>query len=162
MLKKKLNIGCGQTVTQEYLNYDNSFSLRISKFPLVFKILVSLGLLDWRQRDFIQFATNKDIMYADARRRIPLPDNSVEVLYTSHMIEHLDRVEIKAFFKEAKRVLISGGIIRIAFPDLKIRITQYNDKGDADAFMESTCLARNNLKELRERLRFLLIVNWPF
>ena len=94
---KRCNIGCGQTPTQGWLNFDNSLSLRLSAFPLIVRILDKLGFLDWRQKAFIQFASNNDIMYADATKKIPLPDKSVEILYTSHMAEHLDRAEIKAF-----------------------------------------------------------------
>lgn len=154
---KRCNIGCGQTPTQGWLNYDNSLSLRLSKFPLIVQILDKLGFLHERQKDFIQFARNHDIIYADAARKIPLPDKSLEVLYTSHMIEHLDCEEIKVFLKEVRRVLISNGIIRIGFPDLKMIIASYNDKGDADIFMEKTGLARSNPRRLRDHLKFLLI-----
>lgn len=154
---KRCNIGCGQTPTQGWLNYDNSLSLCLSKVPFIIRVLDKLGFLHWRQKAFIRFASNNNIKYANATRKIPLPDKSVEILYTSHMVEHLGRAEIKAFLKEAERVLISGGIIRIAFPDLRLMITQYNEKSDADVFMESTGLARINLKGLRERLKFLFL-----
>ena len=151
------NIGCGQTSTPGWLNYDNSLSLRLSTHPLIVRILDKIGFLDERQKEYIKFAQNNDIMYADATKKIPLPDKSVEVLYTSHMVEHLDREEIEAFLKEARRVLISGGVIRIAFPDLRLRIAHYNEGGDADVFMEGTGLARTNPRGLRERLKFLLL-----
>lgn len=43
----------------------------------------------------------------------------LEVLCTSHMVEHLDRDEVISFLKEACRILAPNGIIRIVVPDLK-------------------------------------------
>ena len=38
---------------------------------------------------------------------------SADVLYSSHMIEHLNQTEMRLFLKEARRCLVSGGIIRL-------------------------------------------------
>lgn len=108
-----MNIGCGQAPTPGWTNYDNSVSIRIAKYPLLVAVAERLGLLGEGPKGFVSFAKDSDIIWADAARRIPLPDNSVEVLYTSHMVEHLDREEAKRFMQEAYRVLTPNGIIRI-------------------------------------------------
>jgi len=96
-------------------------------------------------------------MWADATKGIPLPDNSVEVLYTSHMVEHLDRDEIRTFLKEAIRVLIPLGIIRIVVPDLEIFARQYIADGDADIFMRKTHLGRQKPKTFRDKVQYVLV-----
>ena len=154
---KRSNIGCGQTPTPGWLNFDNSLSVHLSKFPLMAKVLEMLNLLGKDQKDYILFAKHNDIIWANVIKHIPLPDNSIEVLYTSHMLEHLDREEASLFLHEAYRVLEPKGIIRIAIPDLAKLINQYIIDGNADIFIDKTFLAFPRPKTLIERIRFLII-----
>src|SRR5437879_6530936 len=138
----RVNIGCGPTPTPGWLNFDNSLSVRLAKYPLLGPILESLGLLDEGQERLISAARNSAIRWADATKRIPLPDQSVEVLYASHMVEHLDRTAVRRFLQEACRVLAQNGVIRIVIPDLRKLVDQYTAEGNADVFMERTLLTR--------------------
>ncbi len=156
---KRVNIGCGQAPTPGWINYDNSMSIRIAKYPLLVIIAERLGLLGEGPKHFVSFAKDSDIIWADAARRIPLPDNSVEVLYTSHMVEHLDREEAKGFMQEAYRVLAPNGIIRIAIPDLRKLVSQYITEGNADSFIEKTLLTRQRRQSVLDRLRYLIVGN---
>ena len=131
----RINIGCGQTPTQGWMNFDNSLSLRLARVPFLPEFLVKLKLLESSQYQFIRFARENDIAYGDATKGLPPQDETVDVLYSSHMLEHLDRNEASMFLKEAFRVLRPGGVIRIAVPDLKKQVKKYNEEGDADAFI---------------------------
>ena len=51
-------------------------------------------------------------------RLLPFEDNSVEEIYTSHVIEHFDFKEVFEVLKEWKRVLKEGGKLVIETPDL--------------------------------------------
>jgi SAM-dependent methyltransferase len=152
----RVNIGCGQTPTPGWHNYDNSMSVRIAKHPLLTYALDKCGMLKKGQIDFIHFIRLNNIRLADATKYIPVPDNSVEVLYSSHMVEHLDREEVKSFLSEARRILSTNGIIRIAVPDLRILVEHYIGDGDADSFIEKTGLGRKTARSLVERIRLLL------
>lgn len=153
----QINIGCGQTPTKGWLNYDNSFSLRLSKFPALVNILARIGLINQSQNAFIQFSRIHSIEYGDATKGLPLDDNSVDVLYSSHMLEHLDRHEASKFLNEAIRVLCSGGIIRLVLPDLQKMAQKYIETGDADAFVSSTHLTQPRPRTLAQRIRILLV-----
>jgi len=48
------------------------------------------------------------------------PDNSVDVVYTEHVLEHLEFTDAVLFFKEAFRVLKPGGIIRTVCPFIDV------------------------------------------
>ena len=87
----KINFGCGQTPTKEWRNFDNSFSLRLAKVPMLAYLLHSLGIIGKSLYEFIKFARENRIEHGDARKRMPLKNDSCEVVYTSHMLEHLDR-----------------------------------------------------------------------
>jgi predicted SAM-dependent methyltransferase len=54
----------------------------------------------------------------DSRKRLPFADDSVEMIFTEHFLEHLDYTEeIPYFMSECHRVLAPGGTIRIVVPD---------------------------------------------
>lgn len=154
---ERINIGCGQKPTKGWRNFDNSFSLRLAKIPFLPTILYKLGFLEVSQHQFIKFASENKIEYGDATKGLPLKKDSCEAIYSSHMLEHLDRNEVKKFLKESYRILCPNGIIRIAVPDLKKQVAQYNATGDADAFVESThmCVARPT--SLAQKIMFLLV-----
>jgi predicted SAM-dependent methyltransferase len=64
----------------------------------------------------------------DLSRGIPLPDSSCDVVYHSHLVEHLRPEDARRFMKECYRVLKAGGILRVATPDLERICRLYLDK----------------------------------
>lgn len=132
----RVNIGCGKTPIEGWHNYDNSLSVLLSKIPLALPILETLRLLKKEQKEFIIFCKNSHIKWADATRKIPERSRSVDVLYSSHMLEHLDSKETSLFLKEVLRVLKSKGIVRLAVPDLHVHVQTYLKTEDADEFIK--------------------------
>lgn len=62
-------------------------------------------------------------------------DNSVDLIYASHVFEYFDRDEAKEVLKEWLRVLKPGGILRLAVPDFEACSKLYNQgKYDLDTF----------------------------
>lgn len=153
----RLNVGCGQSPTPGWTNYDNSPRARIAHVPLVLSLAERFGLLTTQQRDFMRVARAHAVRYANAVRRIPAPDQSVEVLYTSHMVEHLDPEEAKQFLREARRVLVRGGIIRVAVPNVRYHVDQYVADGDADGFLARLHLTRARPKTWMGKAAYLLV-----
>lgn len=153
----RINVGCGMTPTVGWLNFDNSFSLKLSKSPKLSTILYKANLINRSQMEYIQFCHTTDVEWADVTRKIPIPKNSSEVLYSSHMLEHLDREEAMVFLQEAKRVLAAGGIIRLALPDIEKRVKSYVDDADADLFVASTNMCVPRARSLSQRLRILVV-----
>jgi len=69
-------------------------------------------------------------IYLNAARRLPLPDNTLDVIFTEQFIEHLSQQDALNFLREAWRVLKPGGIIRQSTPDLGKLIGVYEDRHD--------------------------------
>lgn len=153
----RINIGCGMTPTAGWQNFDNSFSLKLSKYPTIANLLSKAKLINRPEIDYIRFCQKNSIKWADATQNIPLPDESVELVYSSHMIEHLDRDEASRFLNEAKRILKSGGIIRLAVPDIKKKVEAYLFNNDADAFIESTYMCIPRPRSAAQKLRMALV-----
>jgi len=67
----------------------------------------------------LNIAPGPDVDFlGDCRTLTQFDDNSVERIYASHVYEHLGYQELDPALREAKRVLIPGGLIQISVPDL--------------------------------------------
>ena len=157
MMSMRINIGCGQTPTEGWANFDASPSVKLAQRPAIASALGRFGLLHQSQVDNISFCQKHEIRFADATRRIPVPDETADALYSSHMLEHLDRREARQFLAEARRVLKPGGVIRLAVPDVRLVAEAYVREGDANQFIEATLLYRDRPRSFRERVQYHLV-----
>ncbi len=147
-----INIGCGQHPTTGWINFDNSPSVRLARMPRLARVLRLLGALSPENMRFIEFARRHQIRWADATRRIPVPDRSVDAIYSSHMISYLDQPRITRFLAEARRVLKPGGVIRLADHDFDAIIVRYLQHHDAARFGEGTFYAFGDLRRSRRAI----------
>jgi SAM-dependent methyltransferase len=152
----RVNVGCGATPTRGWLNLDGSLTVRLARVPGLIPAAHRLGLVTKQQLAFTRVVQEAGIRPANAARRLPLSNSSVEVLYTSHMVEHLTRVEARRFLAEAFRVLRPGGFIRVAVPNLGLYVARYLDSTDADAFIEGTLLGIDAPRGPLQRVKSLL------
>jgi len=65
------------------------------------------------------------IKYHNIKILYPFEDNSVDLIYASHVIEYFDREEIISILTEWKRVLKPGGILRLAVPNFYMMASLY-------------------------------------
>jgi predicted SAM-dependent methyltransferase len=155
----RINVGCGQSPTEGWLNFDNSLSLRICRIPLLSHIFLKARVINDEQFAFIKYAKTHKINYADIIKGLPINDNSVEVLYSSHMLEHLTPREASIFLTEAKRILCSNGIIRLVVPDLFKLPQEYMLTLEADKFITGTLLSQDKPNTFLQKLTNLIIGN---
>jgi len=121
---KKVNLGCGTTVLEDWINIDGSFNAYISKFPLIRNFLFKIGLIP---SDIYDITWPHNIIVRDVRKKFPFKDDSIDYIYSSHLIEHLTKDQANKMLEECFRVLKIGGLIRIATPDLEILTRKYID-----------------------------------
>jgi len=149
----KINVGCGTTPTDGWVNFDNSPIVRMSRSRLLVQVLSRTRFLPEPSLAFLQHADRANIRFANASLRLPCPDHSVEAIYSSHMVEHLDRREARKFLLEARRVLFPEGIIRIAVPDLSRLVDNYLATRDADEFISKTHMGQDRPVKISSRLK---------
>lgn len=77
----------------------------------------------WTNIDIVR--TGPSVVAHDLSTSIPLPDASCDVVYHSHVLEHLKRADAQFFMRECFRVLKPGGFLRVAVPDLEQICRQY-------------------------------------
>jgi len=57
-------------------------------------------------------------------------DNSIELIYASHVLEHFGRLEYKDVLKEWFRVLKPNGILRVSVPSFESVVEYYKNHDD--------------------------------
>ena len=75
-----------------------------------------------------------DVLNHNVNQGLPFEDSSVEVIFSSHFIEHLTFEEGLNFIKECYRVLKPNGILRIVCPDIMIWIDKVHTAKDVEFF----------------------------
>ena len=115
---KILNLGCGDKACAlpEVVNIDWSMRLRLRR-SRVLRSMAPFLMSSERLERLRSMPAN--ILAHDLAKGIPFPDGSVDVVYHSHVLEHLDREDARTFLTETRRVLRAGGIQRIVVPDLE-------------------------------------------
>lgn len=93
---KYLNIGCGFT-------YSN--------------------LPEWVNMDFIK--TGEEVIAHNLLSGIPFNDDSFELVYHSHVLEHFSKTDGEKLLLECFRVLKPKGVLRIAVPNLENIVREY-------------------------------------
>lgn len=63
---------------------------------------------------------------------IPLPDESADLIYASHVLEHFGRYEYREVLAEWFRVLSPNGVLRLSVPDFAACAALYYESGFAD------------------------------
>lgn len=62
--------------------------------------------------------------------RLPfIPDDSVELIYACHVLEHFKRSQVREVLLEWRRVLRPGGVLRLAVPDFAALCEVYQVTG---------------------------------
>ena len=78
---------------------------------------------DWINVNFT--STGPGVIAANLLAGLPFPDASFDIVYHSHLLEHIPKPLVSGFLKECRRVLKPGGIIRVVVPDLEAMTRSY-------------------------------------
>ncbi len=93
------------------------------------KTYLNIGCGDKKIPGFINIDTLPSAdLRLDVTKGLPFENNSVDVIFNEHFIEHLSQGQGVKFFRDCRRVLKPGGRIRIATPDLDFEVERYQNK----------------------------------
>ena len=78
---------------------------------------------NWTNVDFR--STGEGVIAHNLTEGLPFENNSFDVVYHSHLLEHFPKSHALFFLNQCFRVLKSGGIIRVVVPDLEQIVKLY-------------------------------------
>ena len=136
--QKIINLGCGLHCLSNWVNVDGSLTALLgTKYTAINKFLYKIaGSSQYYAFDeFNDVIKNKKLYWYDLAYGVPFKSNSVDVVFTSHFLEHLDKEKGINFLEEIFRVLKDGGLLRIIVPDLDTAFRMYNE-GNVDKMQD--------------------------
>jgi predicted SAM-dependent methyltransferase len=72
---------------------------------------------DWENIDMHPYGAG--VRVHDLTKRTPYGDETFDVVYHSHVLEHFPKKQALSFLQECRRILKSGGVVRVVVPDLE-------------------------------------------
>ncbi len=117
-----LNLGCGTKTSDQCVNIDWSLYTVLKKNPVLRSM--AWPFLNRVRRDRLS-ALSKNSVSHNLKNGIPFGNDTVDTVYHSHLMEHIDRCDIDLFLSEIHRVLKPAGIHRICVPDLEQLVSAY-------------------------------------
>lgn len=119
-----LNLGSSARVAPGWTNVDRSWLLRLARWPRLASGLHRVGIVsDLRYERLCHL--DPDVVCWNLERGVPFPDETFDVVYHSHVLEHLDREDAPGLLRECLRVLRPGGALRVVVPDLEQLARRY-------------------------------------
>ena len=89
---------------------------------------LNLGCGNRHHPDFVNMdivSNHPSVIAHNILKGIPFNDNSLSLVYHSHVLEHFDKIKGEWFIRECFRVIEPDGFIRIAVPDLEKIVRKY-------------------------------------
>jgi len=122
----KLHLGAFNQSIKGWYNTDITPHIKIAKIPLLPFILYKLKLMTTER--FLEHKQGmfNDLHYLDLTKPLPYSSDSVEAIFSSHVLEHLFMDEVEKLIPEMFRILKPGGVCRIVVPDLEKIVSLYN------------------------------------
>jgi len=132
----KLHLGCFNQPVDGWHNTDITPHIYLSRIPFAGQVLRNIGKIpEHRYEDYKQGIFRK-VRYLDVSKKFPFRNDSVDAVFSSHIIEHLPRHIALHMLSESFRVLRPGGICRVVAPSLDWALSLYN-RGDATGMLNA-------------------------
>lgn len=110
------------------INIYNQFGSKAKWQKIAKQKIIKLELGSWKKYGSHGWTTidlvDSDICW-DLRRGILLPDNSVDIIYSSHLLEHIEYEDIIVLLTECRRVLKESGELSVSVPDFRLYVDAY-------------------------------------
>jgi predicted SAM-dependent methyltransferase len=99
----------------------------LDRFEAPYRLHLACGkvhLADWVNVDQDPQSDIVDVSW-DLRHSLPLAGGCCEYIFHEHFLEHLTVEQGLALLRECRRLLMPGGVLRVAMPDLTECVRQY-------------------------------------
>lgn len=123
----KLHLGCFNQPVKGWYNTDITPHIFISRIPFAAHLLMYCGKMSKERLIEHRAGTFKKVHYLNLSKKFPFNNNSVEAIFSSHVIEHLSPSVAEYMLSESLRILKPNGICRVVAPSLEMAISNYDN-----------------------------------
>jgi predicted SAM-dependent methyltransferase len=123
----KLHLGCFNQPREGWHNTDITPHIFVSRIPLAARLLKAAGKMTAARFEEHQVGIFKRVHYLNVSKNFPFADNSVDAVFSSHIIEHLTESVARHMLQESLRVLKPGGVCRTVAPSLNWALSLYDE-----------------------------------
>lgn len=99
----------------------------LKKYAFPYRLNIGCGKVHLSEWINIDLDSNEADLQLDITWPLPFENNSCELIFNEHLLEHLSAEQGLDFLKECRRVLKDGGTLRISMPSLDRLIQRSND-----------------------------------
>lgn len=131
----KLQLGAFDQAHPGWINTDITPHLTIARVPLLARTMGAFGWMSPPRVEQHRAGVFRSLRRLDAAKRFPFSDGSVDAIFISHMLSNLTRADAARCLAECRRVLVSGGVLRISTLDLDAVVAAY-DPAAPDVLMD--------------------------
>lgn len=124
----KVNLGSGLAVAEGWINIDGSLNALLASWPTIFlkKLYRFSDAHQWYScAEYIKILKGNTFVHHRLDYGVPFKTETIDYLYSSHMLEHLFPEDAKRLVADMYRALRKGGRLRLAVPDLEHAIDLY-------------------------------------
>lgn len=132
---RRLHLGCFDCPASSWINTDITPHIWVARVPGFATLLFHLRLIGAERYKQHRQGVFRHIRYMNVAKRFPYPADYFDAVFSSHMLEHLQRQEAQSCLSEVFRTLRPGGVCRIVVPDLDLLVRNY-DPERPDVFLE--------------------------
>jgi SAM-dependent methyltransferase len=147
----QLNLGCGPKAADGWVNVDAAVGARLARLPLFRRINNTVHI--------VRAPWPPGIVIHDLRKPLPWPNESIDGIYCSHVLEHFTRLQGERLLAECFRVARPGGVLRVVVPDLAFAVNSYaTGRTDAREFLDTLDVGGTDDRDgfIRQRLAWLV------
>lgn len=125
-----------------WLNFEPSLHLKASRVVVLGTVFARLS----------PFHFPREIRIGDIVKGLPLSAGEADVVFSSHVLEHLSYEDCRLALDNTFALLKPGGVFRFVVPDLKSRVKFYFEHADrlhgpANWLMQSTLVGRERRRQ---------------
>lgn len=148
----KLHIGCFDQPLSNWHNADITPHLFISRVPFLAAFIYKLGGMSALRYQQHRQGVFRNVHYLDVRKPMPFAANSVNAVFSSHIIEHLHEQDAVTMLKECLRILEPGGVCRVVAPSLEQAVASYSESNPTPML---NAIFENNHKRAKNRHQWM-------
>jgi SAM-dependent methyltransferase len=118
----RVNLGSGSAGIDGWINIDADPKLRLSGFFPFLKLANRMHIVSSSSVSMYSGVHRPPnlVPFKFGEKPLPFKNDSVQAVFTSHALEHFPRHVALSILKEAHRVLMPGGVLRVTVPDLEL------------------------------------------